>query len=185
VILDRMNSYASAQFTACGPPRSASLALKLVLLLGVQFERRFAPILVRWLYVGPLVLIGAVTLFGLFMAWWLTSWADRGHCDLNSGLVWTLGAPLVRAVNPPDKADTVAHRSTVPRVIPCAVVPLSGKRARLYGWSWSSPLENCTHRASVHDMPRFYHGNPYTTFVDATFRVFARGKSAGRTVVDV
>jgi hypothetical protein len=57
------------------PERSRS---RLVDLLDVQFERRFAPLLVRWLYIGSLALIAAVTLFGLLMSWWLASWAGWG-----------------------------------------------------------------------------------------------------------
>jgi hypothetical protein len=47
--------------------------LKLAFRLDVRFENRFAPVLVRWLYVGSLTLIGSVTLFGLLMSWWLAS----------------------------------------------------------------------------------------------------------------
>jgi Flp pilus assembly protein TadB len=32
-----------------------------------------ALVLVRWLYVGSLVLIAAVTLFAMLMSWWLAS----------------------------------------------------------------------------------------------------------------
>jgi Domain of unknown function (DUF4282) len=82
------------------PPESAGLSLRLALLLDVRFERRFAPMLVRWLYVGSLVLIGAVTLFGLLMSWWLASWAGWGFwmgvpISTAGGLVWALGTRLV------------------------------------------------------------------------------------------
>jgi hypothetical protein len=56
-------------------PENAGLALRLVLLLDIRFERRFTPVLVRGLYVASLAFIGAVTLFGLLMSWWLASWA--------------------------------------------------------------------------------------------------------------
>jgi hypothetical protein len=71
VILERMNSHVSRPFAPGDPPESADLVLKLALLLDIRLERRFAPLLVRWLYVGSLALIGAVTLFGLLMSWWL------------------------------------------------------------------------------------------------------------------
>lgn len=68
VILERMNSHASEPFAPGDPPERAGLVLTLALLFDVRFERRFAPVLVRWLYVGSLALIGSVTLFGLLMS---------------------------------------------------------------------------------------------------------------------
>jgi hypothetical protein len=100
LILERMNSDTSAPFAPSDPPRSAGLAPKLALLLDVRFERSFSPLLVRWLYVGSLALICAVTLFGLLMSWWLASWAGWGFwmgvpISTAGGLVWALGARLV------------------------------------------------------------------------------------------
>ena len=95
-----MHFHTSTPCTPGDPPESAGLGLLLVLFFVVWFERRFAPVLVRWLYVGSLVLIGAVTLFGLLMSWWLASWAGWGFwmgvpISTASGLVWALGARLV------------------------------------------------------------------------------------------
>lgn len=100
VILERMNSHTSKPLAPKDPPRSAGLALKLALLLDVRFERRFAPMLVRWLYIGSLALIGALTLFGLLMSWWLATWAGCGFwmgvpICIAGGLVGALGVRLV------------------------------------------------------------------------------------------
>lgn len=69
-------------------------------LLDVRLERRFAPILVSWLYVGSLVLVASITLFALLMSWWLASWAGWGFwmgipISIAVGLVWALAARLV------------------------------------------------------------------------------------------
>lgn len=100
MILERMNSRAPRPYASGAPPKSAGLVLKLALRLDVRFEHRFAPVLVRWLYVGSLTLIGSVTLFGLLMSWWLASWAGWGFwmgvlISMAGGLVWALGARLV------------------------------------------------------------------------------------------
>jgi hypothetical protein len=83
-----------------GPPEHGRSRSRLTELLDVRFERRFAPVLVRWLYVGSLALIAAVTLFGLLMSWWLASWAGWGFrlgvpISVAGGLVWALGVRLV------------------------------------------------------------------------------------------
>lgn len=72
---------------------------KLTELLDIRFERRAAPMLVRWLYVGSLVLVVSVTLFAMLMSWWLASWAGWGFwmgipISIASGLVWALTARL-------------------------------------------------------------------------------------------
>jgi hypothetical protein len=100
VILERMNAHTSKPFAPSEPPSSTGLPLKLALLLDVRFEHRFAPMLVRWLYVGSLALIGFVTLFGLLMSWWLASWAGWGFwmgvpISTAGVLVWALGARLL------------------------------------------------------------------------------------------
>jgi hypothetical protein len=96
VTLKRMSSHNSKWCTSGDAPESSGLVLGLVLLLDVRFERRSAPVLVRWLYLGSLALIGAVTLFGLLMAWWLARWAGWGFwvgvpISTAGGLVWALG----------------------------------------------------------------------------------------------
>jgi hypothetical protein len=60
----------------------------MALLFDVRLERRFAPMLVRWLYVGTLVLIGAMTLFGLLISWWLVRCPRTfaGCCDTPVGV---------------------------------------------------------------------------------------------------
>lgn len=60
-------------------------SLTLADLLDARFERRFGPVLVRWLYVGSLTFAAGLALFGVLMSWWLASWAGWGF--------W-LGAPL-------------------------------------------------------------------------------------------
>jgi hypothetical protein len=44
--------------------------------------------LVRWLYVWSLIVITAVSLFGMLMSWWLASWA---------GWAFRLGIPICGA----------------------------------------------------------------------------------------
>jgi hypothetical protein len=50
----------------------------LAALLDIRLERRLGAVLMQWLYVGSLVMIATVTLFGLLMSWWLASWAGWG-----------------------------------------------------------------------------------------------------------
>jgi hypothetical protein len=93
------NTGTALQADSTDLPKHAAPVLKLALLFDVRLERRFAPVLVRWLYVGSLVLIGAMTLFGLLMSWWLASWAGWGFwigvpISTAGGLVWALGARL-------------------------------------------------------------------------------------------
>lgn len=69
-------------------------------LLDLRLERRLAPALIRWLYVGSLVLVASVTLFALLISWWLASWAGWGFwmgipISITFGLVWALAARLV------------------------------------------------------------------------------------------
>jgi hypothetical protein len=66
---------ASASSGPADPPERAWSCSKLAALLDIRLERRLGPVLVRWLYVGSLVLIAAVTLFAMLMSWWLASWA--------------------------------------------------------------------------------------------------------------
>jgi hypothetical protein len=57
-------------------------------LLDIRLERHLGPMLVRWLYLGSLVLIAAMTLFAMLMSWWLASragWALDGRPDLSRG----------------------------------------------------------------------------------------------------
>jgi hypothetical protein len=98
--LGHMSFQASPSSTPTGPLKHEPSRSKLAILLDVRFQRRFAPLLVRWLYVGALVLIVAVTLFGLLMSWWLASWAGWGFwlgvpISITGGLVWGLGVRLV------------------------------------------------------------------------------------------
>jgi hypothetical protein len=84
---------------AAQPARERSCS-KLAELLDVRLERRFAPVLVRWLYVGSLILIVTVTLFALLVSWWMASWAGWGFwlgvpISIAFGLVWALVARLV------------------------------------------------------------------------------------------
>lgn len=57
-------------------------------LLDVRFERRLGPIIVQWLYLGSLLLVGGMTVFGLLMTWWMASWAGWG---------WWMGIPICMA----------------------------------------------------------------------------------------
>jgi hypothetical protein len=70
-----MTFNASASSGPAGPPEPVWSCSKLAALLDTRLERRLGPVLVRWLYVGSLVLIAAVTLFAMLMSWWLASWA--------------------------------------------------------------------------------------------------------------
>jgi hypothetical protein len=52
------------------------------------------------LYVASLVMVAAVTLFGILMSWWLARWAGWGFwmgvpISATGGVVWGLGARLV------------------------------------------------------------------------------------------
>jgi hypothetical protein len=52
------------------------------------------------LYLVSLVMVAAVTLFGVLMSWWLASWAGWGFwmgipISVRGGLVWMLGIRLV------------------------------------------------------------------------------------------
>jgi hypothetical protein len=58
-----------------GPLKHEQPGFRLADLLDIHCERRFAPLLVQWMYIGSLALITAVTLFGLLISWWLASWA--------------------------------------------------------------------------------------------------------------
>jgi hypothetical protein len=100
MILRSMIPDASDSPLLAGPPTHERSLSRLAELLDVRLERRFAPVLVRWLYVGSLILIVAVTLFALLMSWWLASWAGWGFwlgvpISITSGLVWALVARLV------------------------------------------------------------------------------------------
>jgi hypothetical protein len=69
-------------------------------LLDLRFERRFGPILVKWLYLSILVLIGTLTLFGMLMSWSLSNRAGWEFLlgipiSLATGTVWALGLRLV------------------------------------------------------------------------------------------
>lgn len=50
-------------YASSAPERRSPLDL-----VDVRFERRVGPILVRWLYLSSLVMIAAVTVFGLLMS---------------------------------------------------------------------------------------------------------------------
>src|SRR5262245_18324011 len=69
-------------------------------LLDLRFERRFGPILVKWLYPAVLVLNGTLTLFGMLMSWSLTNQAGWVFLlgipiSLGTGTVWALGLRLL------------------------------------------------------------------------------------------
>ena len=101
VILERMNFYTSGPFAPGDPPRSAGLALNLAMLLDVRLERRLA-------------LIGAVTLFGLLISWWLASWADSGLWDgLSPSRRLPTPAPLICSQRWP---STGTSQRMLPRV---------------------------------------------------------------------
>jgi hypothetical protein len=67
-------------------PRRVSL---LAALLDVQFERRLTLVLVRWVYVGSLVVVGFGALFGLLWVWSLSTWLG--------GAMWLAAPVLVEA----------------------------------------------------------------------------------------
>jgi hypothetical protein len=99
-MLRGMTFNASASSGPADPPERAWSCSKLAALLDFRLERRIGPVLVRWLYVGSLLLIAAVTLFALLMSWWLASWAGWGFwmgvpISVAGGLVWALCARLV------------------------------------------------------------------------------------------
>jgi hypothetical protein len=98
-ILGNMTFDASGSPTLTGPPAHERSCSKLTELLDVRLERRFTPVLVRWLYIGSLALIVVVTLFALLMSRWLASWAGWGFwmgvpISIASGLVWALAVRL-------------------------------------------------------------------------------------------
>jgi hypothetical protein len=100
MILGSMIFDASGSPSLAGPPAHERSRSRLPELLDVRLERRFAPVLMQWLYVGFLVLIVTVTLFALLMSRWLASWAGWGFwlgvsISIASGLVWALVARLV------------------------------------------------------------------------------------------
>src|SRR5689334_3817513 len=69
-------------------------------LLDVRFERQLGSVLVRWLYVSALVMIAAVTLFGMLMSWWVASWAGWDFwlgipISLATGTVCAVGVRLM------------------------------------------------------------------------------------------
>ena len=85
----------------------------------------------RWLYIGSLALIAAVTLLGLLMSWWLANWsagALAGIADLNRqrARVGTLGVRLVcERTDPLDDSRTRETFHSAPeRVIPWPSSPL-------------------------------------------------------------
>ncbi|WP_420830912.1 DUF4282 domain-containing protein [Actinomadura graeca] len=64
-------------------PRRPSL---LAALVDVKFERAVTPLLVRWVYLGTLVVVGFGVVFGLLWVWSLATWMG--------GALW-LAAPIV------------------------------------------------------------------------------------------
>ena len=108
-------------------------------LLDIRLERRLGPVLVRWLYVGSLVLIAAVTLFAMLMSWvagelgrlgLLDGCPDLGRGGLVSALCARLRCKqLIRWIGP--EFPWLVRRTGPRRGIPCAVVPPSGNRAWL------------------------------------------------------
>jgi hypothetical protein len=100
MILGSMIFDASGSPSLTGPPAHERSSSRLAELLDVRLERRSAPVLVRWLYVGSLILIVTMTMFALLMSWWLASWAGWGFwlgvpISVASGVVWALIARLV------------------------------------------------------------------------------------------
>jgi hypothetical protein len=74
----------SDDFRSASPRRVSPVAA----LFDVRFERRVAPVLVRWVYLGSLVAVGFGILFGLLWVWSLSTWLG--------GAMW-LGAPVLIA----------------------------------------------------------------------------------------
>ena len=68
MILESMIPDASGSPSLTGPPTHERSCSRLAELLDVRLERPFAPVLVRWLYVGSLVLIVTVMMFALLMS---------------------------------------------------------------------------------------------------------------------
>jgi hypothetical protein len=58
----------------------------LAALADVKFERAVTPLLVRWVYLGALVVVGFGTIFGLLWVWSLATWMG--------GALW-VAAPIV------------------------------------------------------------------------------------------
>ena len=148
-----MTFHTSPPDTPTGPRKPERSRSRLVDLLDVQFECRFAPLLVRWLYIGSLALIAAVTdrrcdavrTSHVMVAGKLGRLGLLARsADLNRRRT-RVGTRCTRRVRTADPLDGSRARetfhSTHKRAIPLAVVPPSGKRARPYGWRWSSPPE--------------------------------------------
>jgi hypothetical protein len=83
-----MTFNASAPSGPADPPERAWSCSKLAALLDIRLERRLGSVLVRWLYLGSLVLIAAVTLFAMLMSWWLASWGFWMGVRSPSRVVW-------------------------------------------------------------------------------------------------
>ena len=98
IMIDPMTNNAPGWYSP--PPMTAPRRPSPLDLLDIKFERRFGPILVRWLYLTALAMVGVLTLFGVLMSWSLASWAGWGFwlgipISIATGLVWALAVRLV------------------------------------------------------------------------------------------